>query len=1130
MFSRFFIDRPIFATVLSIIITLTGGVAVFNLPIAQYPQITPPSIIVSTTYPGANAQTVAESIAAPIEQQVNGVEDMLYMSSQAANDGSYSLSVTFKPGVNLNFAQVLVQNRVNLALPQLPDVVKQIGVTTRKRNPDILLVVSLYSPDDRFDQLYISNYAYIHLADEIKRVDGVGDVFLFGEQDYSMRVWVDPDRLAARGLTAMDVVNAVREQNVQVAAGQIGQPPSGGKQEYQFTLTTLGRLADPSQFENIIIRSTPDGRFLRIKDIGRVELSAKSKDVENKLDFHDSTGIAVFQLPDANALATADRIRAKMEELKKKFPPGLDYSTAYDTTPFVAESIIEVFKTLLEAILLVAVVVLIFLQSWRSTLIPLTAVPVAIIGTFAVMAAMGFSLNTLTLFGLVLAIGIVVDDAIVVVEAVEHHIEQGLAPKQAAIKAMEQVSGPVIAVALVLSAVFVPCAFISGITGQFFRQFALTIAVSTVISALNSLTFSPALAAIFLKGREDKRDVIGRLVHLLFGWFFWLFNFVFRHATHGYTRAVGLLLRLSVVVLVLYVGLLGLTYWGFHQLPTGYIPSQDKGYLLISVQMPDATALDRTKEVVKRVDEICHEEPGVAHTITISGQSFVLNAFGPNFGMLFLPLKPFAERESPKMYSTAIADRLSKRIAKEIPEARVAIFGPPPVSGLGSAGGFKFMVEDRGENDLERLQKQTENLVAKGNKDGRLKGLFTIFTVKSPQKFVDINRDQCERLNVNPADVFSTLQIYLGSLYANDFNLAGRTWQVNVQAEGRFRNQVTDVRRLMVRNKTGGMVPLGTVADVTDINGPLILTRYNMYPAAAITGDTQRGVSSGDAIKIMEDLANQELPKSMSYEWTEITYIQQQSGNTAMLLFGLGVLGVFLVLAALYESWALPLAVILVVPMCILSSLAGVALTHGDINIFTQIGFVVLVGLASKNAILIVEFAKLKRDAGLSRRDATLEAVKLRLRPILMTSFAFILGVVPLVVGKGAGAEMRQTLGVAVFSGMLGVTLFGIFLTPVFFFVIEWFSELWPFNTPEVRRWGRVALHVVGVAGTGAVWPVVWVVGRATRRRPDWARKDEPAKVKRGTDGNGAAKDGPATAGETDIKTASGGRQPPDLG
>ncbi len=1127
MFSRFFINRPIFATVLSIIITLTGGVAVWTLPIAQYPQITPPSIIVSSTYPGADARVVAESVAAPIEQQVNGVENMMYMSSQAANDGSYSLSVTFKPGVNLNFAQVLVQNRVNLALPQLPSVVSQIGVTTRKRNPDILLIVSLYSPNNRYSQLDLSNYAYIYLADEMKRIDGVGDIFLFGEQDYSMRIWIDPDQLAARGLTAMDVANAVKEQNIQVAAGQLGQPPSNGKQFYQFTLTTLGRLVKPEQFENIIIRALPDGRMIRIKDVGYAEIAPKSQDVQNTLALddavpHPSTGIAIFQLPDANALATADRIRSKMEELKKRFPPDLDYSMAYDTTPFVSESILEVVKTLIEAIILVAIVVLIFLQSWRSTIIPLAAVPVAIIGTFAVMALMGFSLNNLTLFGLVLAIGIVVDDAIVVVEAVEHHIEEGMTPKQAAYKAMEEVSGPVIAVALVLSAVFVPCAFISGITGQFFRQFALTIAVSTLISALNSLTLSPALAALFLKPQGAKRDLIGRALFFALGWFFWLFNVAFRYTTTVYTRAVGMLLRVSVLVLIVYVAMLGLTYWGFNQLPTGYIPAQDKGYLLVSLQLPDATSLQRTQQVVARVDKIIHEEKGVAATIAVSGQSFVLSAFGPNFGQFFVPLKSFDERKTADMSSTAIADRLTKKITKEVPEVRLAIFGPPPVSGLGSGGGFKFIVEDRGENDLKRLQDETERMVALGNRaaeinsDGRvlvtsaappgkpvadgettahpkLKGLMTIFTVKSPQKYFDLNREQCERLGVNPSDVFSTLQIYLGSLYANDFNLYGRTWQVNVQAMGEFRNHTEDVRRLAVRNATGGMVPLGTVGDVKDINGPLILTRYNMYPAAAITGDVMPGVSSGDSIKMMEALANQSLPKTMAYEWTEITYIQQQSGNTAMVLFALGVLGVFLVLAALYESWALPLAVILVVPMCLLSSITGVWLSHlawataGDINIFTQIGFVVLVGLASKNAILIVEFAKLKRDAGLPRREATLEAVKLRLRPILMTSFAFILGVVPLMISRGAGWEMRQTLGIAVFSGMLGVTLFGIFLTPVFFYVSEWFSELWPFNTPAAKHAGRMALNLLTMVAlrrqAGRLWH--WAVEIAAERRPE---------------------------------------------
>ncbi len=962
----------------------------------------------------------------------------------------------------------------------------------------------------------------------------------------------------------MDVAAAVKEQNIQVAAGRLGEPPSKGKQPYEFTLTTLGRLVKPEQFENIILHTTPDGREIRIKDIGYAEIAPKSQDVTNTLDSHPSASVAIFQLPDANALATADRIRAKMEELKKRFPPGLEYATAYDTTPFVAESIVEVVKTLLEAIALVAIVVMIFLQSWRSTIIPLTAVPVAVIGTFAVMAVMGFSLNNLTLFGLVLAIGIVVDDAIVVVEAVEHHIEEGMKPKQAAIQAMHEVSGPVIAVALVLSAVFVPCAFITGITGQFFRQFALTIAVSTVISALNSLTLSPALAALVLKPKGAKRDWIGRGLFFVLGWFFWLFNFAFRHTTTAYTRAVGLLLRVSVLVLVVYGALLGLTYWGFNQMPTGYIPSQDKGYLLVSLQLPDATALEKTKEVLERVDAICQKEKGVAHSIAIAGTSFSLGANGPNFGQFFLPLKPFEERKTSDMTSTAIAARLNTVLAKEVPEARVFIFGPPPVAGLGTGGGFKFIVEDRGENDLKRLQDQTDKLVALGNraagfdshgrvllsaskKDAQgkplppgegetnspplLQKLVTIFTVKSPQKYFDLDRQQCERLGVNPSDVFSTLQIYLGSLYANDFNLFGRTWQVNIQAMGQFRNRVEDVRRLKVRNKTGGMVPLGTVGNVTDINGPLILTRYNMYPAAAINGDTAPGVSSGDSIKLMEALANQNLPKTMAYEWTEITYIQLQSGNTAMVLFALGVLGVFLVLAALYESWALPLAVILVVPMCLLSSIAGVWLSHrlwqtaGDINIFTQIGFVVLVGLASKNAILIVEFAKLKRDAGLPRREATLAAVKLRLRPILMTSFAFILGVVPLVVATGAGWEMRQTLGVAVFSGMLGVTLFGIFLTPVFFYVIEWFSELWPFNTPEAKHAGKTALDWLSfgplrrMGGRLGRWAAEIARERPGRPLPPRAAPSAAPVGKNGGNGasNGSTADGSGTQGSADV-------------
>jgi multidrug efflux pump len=1065
MFARFFIDRPIFASVMSIIITLAGGVAVWTLPVAQYPQITPPSIIVSCNYAGADARVLAEAVAAPIEQQVNGVEDMLYMSSQCTNDGSYSLTVTFQIGVNLNFAQVLVQNRVNLALPQLPDVVKQSGVTTRRRSPDILVIVSVYSPDASRDNLYLSNYATIQLKDELARVDGVGDVILFGQQDYAMRIWLDPERLASRNITSSDVVAALREQNMPVAAGQIGQQPAPSGQLEQITLTTLGRLRDPEQFEDVIIRASRDGRIVRIRDVGWVELGARNRDIVARLDTQPTTSIALFQLPDANALDTRDRIAAKMEELKQSFPPGVNYEMAYDTTPFVRESVHEVFKTLGIAIALVALVVLVFLQNWRSTLIPLAAVPVAIIGTFAVMALLGFSLNNLTLFGLVLAIGIVVDDAIVVVEAVEHHIEDGLQPYDAAVKAMSQVSGPVIAVACVLTAVFVPCAFIGGIVGQFFRQFALTIAVSTVISAFNSLTLSPALAAILLQPKGAPRDLLGRLLDTMFGWLFRLFNVTFQRGTSFYERLVRHALRLSALVLAIYGVLVGLTWWGFTQLPTGFIPAQDKGYLLAAIQLVDAASLERTQEIVDRVERICHETEGVGHTIATAGQSFSLGAYGSNFGQMFIPLTDYSERRKPELSSDAIAAKLKARIEKEVPEAIVQVLGPPAVSGLGTSSGFKFIVEDRGELGLETLQRQTDNLIAKGRQQPTLANVFTIYRANSPQLFVDVNRDQCLKLGVSLSEVFSTLQVYLGSLYINDFNLFGRTWQVVTQAEGRFRNEVDDVKRLKVRNNRGAMVPLGSLVTVREKNGPLLLTRYNMYPAAAVIGGSAPGVSTGDTIALIEKLAEQELPpNTMAIEWTEINYLQKESSkfnsfrdvlqNPFSAFLGAVILA-FLVLAALYESWSLPLAVILVVPMCLLGSLSGVWATNSDINIFTQVGFVVLVGLASKNAILIVEFAKIKHDQGGSIVESALEACRLRLRPILMTSFAFILGVLPLVFATGAGKEMRRTLGTAVFSGMIGVTAVGVFLTPVFFAVVEKLSESGFFHSPRVRAWER---------------------------------------------------------------------------
>jgi len=1041
MFSRYFIDRPILASVPSIVITLAGLAAVFSLPVAQYPEITPPTVRVSCSYPGANAQVVADTVAAPIEQQVNGVEDMLYMSSNCSNDGTYQMDVTFKVGTNLNMAQVLVQNRVSLAMPTLPDVVKQIGVTTMKRSPDLMLIVNLISPDGRYDQLYLSNYALIQVRDELARLEGVGDAILFGQRDYSMRVWLDPDRIASRGMTAGDVVKALREQNVQVAAGRVGQQPAARGVDFQYTMSTLGRLTDPEQFAQIIVKTGDRGQITRLADVGRVDLGARNQDVNNYLDGTPTANLGIFQLPGSNALATSERVKAKMEELKKRFPQGVDYRICYDTTPYISESIHEVFNTLRDAVLLVGLVVLVFLQNWRSALIPLIAVPVAIVGTFAAMALMGFSLNTLSLFGLVLAIGIVVDDAIVVVEATEHHIEQGMTPRAAAHQAMAEVSAPVIAIGLVLASVFIPCVFITGITGRFFRQFALTIAVSTVLSAFNSLTLSPALCALLLKQRHEHRDPASWVLNLLLGWFFKLFNKAFSLSTAGYLWGVGKLLRVSLMVLLVYGGLLYLTAWSFNRMPTGFIPNQDQGYMYVTVQLPDSASLERTDEAMAHVDQVVRSTEGVAHVIRICGLSFLLGANGSHLGTMFVVLDPFEERQTPELRADAIAATLRKRLFREVEEAKVGVFGAAPVRGLGSTGGFKIMIEDRGNDGLAALQEQTDNLVEQGNRRPGLVGLLSIFSANTPQLYVDIDRTKCKTMGVALSDVFDTLQIDLGGLYVNDFNQFGRTFQVNCQADVPFRMHPEDLRRLQVRNGRGEMVPLGTVAKVEARGGPFVINRYNMYPAAAINGAAVPGMSSGEVIAAVERLAADHLPSSMAFEWTELMYLQLIAGSTTMFVFGGAVMLVFLVLAGQYESWSLPLAVILVVPMCILCSVAGVALARMDINVFTQIGFVVLVGLASKNAILIVEFAKSKRESGMPRREATLAACKLRLRPIMMTSFAFILGVVPLVVSSGAGAEMRRTLGTAVFSGMLGVTLFGIFLTPVFYYVIQWFAD-----------------------------------------------------------------------------------------
>jgi multidrug efflux pump subunit AcrB len=1142
VFSKFFINRPIFASVLSIVIVLGGTIALFTLPVAQYPEITPPTVEVSASYPGANAKVVADTVAAPIEQQVNGVEGMMYMSSQCTNDGNYTLTVTFKPGSDLNIAQVLVQNRESLAEPILPELVKRRGISVKKKSPNVLMIVNLVATDENRTNLELSNYATIQIRDELSRLPGVGDITYLGQRDYSMRLWVDPQKMSNLGINAQDVIGAVQAQNIQIAAGLIGQPPTPRGQVTQYIITTLGRLKNTEQFQNIILRNT-GSTLVYMKDVAEIEMGAQSYDQTCTLDGKPSVALSVYQLPGSNALQVAQRVRERMKQLRERFPPGIDYSIIYDTTPFISESVSEVFETLFDAIVLVAIVVLVFLQNWRSTLIPLIAVPVAVVGTFAAMAAIGFSLNNLTLFGLVLAIGIVVDDAIVVVEAVEHHIEHGMAPRQASFKAMEQVSGPVVAIGLVLAAVFVPCAFITGIIGQFFRQFALTIAVSTVISAFNSLTLSPALSAILLRKRHKGHFeplpwfafaplgawlghkiglhyattalvafglqqghhgepaagltpamldalrlwgpialggfiglvialLLGRPVNALLGWSFRAFNQAFDLSTTAYTRTVSGLIWVSLLIVAIYGGLLALTWWSFTNTPTGFIPQQDKGYLLVNIQMPDAAAVTRTRAVVEQIETIALKTKGIKHTVAISGQSILLGANASNFGALYLMLDDFEDRRDPALSAAAIAERLQDDLQQKVPKALINIFGAPPVEGLGTAGGFKIIIQDTGENGLFALQQVAERAVTNGDADERLQGLFTSFRADTPWLELLIDRAQAKDRGVSIDDVRTTLESTVGPYYINDFNRFGRTWQVTVQAKETFRQSAENIKQLKIRNGTGDMVPLADFASVRYVSGPVLVMRYNMYTAAAVHADTGPGTSSGQAIQHLEKAANDELPLSMRTEWTELAFLQLQTGNTAMWVFLLAVVLVFLVLAAQYESWSLPLAVILVVPMCLLCAITGVVVTHSDINIFTQIGFLVLVGLACKNAILIVEFAKAQREAGRTRYQATLDACQLRLRPIIMTSFAFILGVVPLMVSEGAGAEMRRTLGIAVFSGMLGVTLFGIFLTPVFYYVIQWFKDMRPTPPPDLDDAEELPLapaHATAEGHSGAI-------------------------------------------------------------
>ncbi|HVS34237.1 MAG TPA: efflux RND transporter permease subunit [Gemmataceae bacterium] len=1297
MISRFFIDRPVFATVLSLLITLVGGIALVFLPIAQYPRITPPGVVVSISYPGASAQVVADTVAAPIEQAVNGVEGMLYMSSQMGNDGTYSLTVTFDVGTDLKTALVMVQNRVTQAMPQLPSQVQNQGITIRKKTPDILMIVNFYSPNGRYDDIYLSNYATINVKDELLRVPGVSDVTYQGERDYSIRCWLDPQKLAASKMTAMDVASAIRAQNLDAPVGQVGQPPASAHQGLQLPIDTLGRLHLPDEFDDIIVKigprggglrstnpaasasgaagglttgaassmvsggaggasagtsssddltptapaptsspsttpttgsttsststastttttvvtgatgggNTPGGAMsggggttgggassvggatgsappivsvadvnagtegvltsttlgrgpglpapavVRLKDVGRVELGAQNYTQSCSFDGHPSVGLSVYQLPGTNALDVANAVRKKMKELSARFPDDLVYDIGYDTTPFIRESVMDVVKTLLEAVALVGLVVLVFLQDWRAMILPLIDVPVSIIGTFAAMAALGFSLNNISLFGLVLAIGIVVDDAIVVLENIERMMAKGYDPRTAAIKAMDEVTGPIIAVSLVLCAVFLPCAFISGITGQFFIQFAVTIAVSTVISAINAVTMTPAravqifqsghgagiggqprrealpwwffgilgglftvwLGGMFLDGRfglpatngEAASDLpawlywsvqavyfapgalLGGLagwfiihpVNAALGWCFRLFNRGFDWMTDVYAWMVGASLRFSAVMLLGYAGLLALTWWAFQVAPTGFIPQQDQGRLIVSVQMPDSYALEQTLTVLREVDRIARvgpdgkKRPGIAHTVGMGGTSFLLQANSSNFASMFIVLDPFDQRQDPKLRDTAIMATLTKAWAESpiVRDAQVRVLGTSPIPGLGTAGGFKLIVEDRGGLGLGELQKRTQALVKQLKDVPGLNNVSTQFRSNTPQLYLDIDRAKVASLGVSLDDVNQTLDMYLGSLYVNSYNDFGRHWQVTIQAEGKYRQSIDDVALLQVRNNRGQMVPLGTLLIPREQGGPLSVPRYNLYTSAAISGNIL-GVSSGEAIKEIERIADKTLPLSMKSEWTDIMFMQVRAGNTAMYIFLLSIICVFLALSALYESWTLPLAVILVVPLCLLSSLAGVLFTslftQRDVNIFVQIGLVVLVGLACKNAILIVEYAKQLHQEGRSVYEATREASRLRLRPILMTSFAFIFGVVPLMIASGAGAEMRRSLGAAVFSGMLGVTLFGIFLTPVFFHVIQGFGENRLFEGVGVRR--AVSCTVGALSGTAIGW------------------------------------------------------------
>ena len=1037
---RLSINQPILAMVLSIVLLIVGAIAYQTLPVAEYPQVVPPTVVVTAQYPGASTQTISDTVAAPIEQQINGVDDMLYIYSQATSNGQLTITVTFKLGTDLDKAQVLVQNRVAIAQPQLPEEVQRNGVVTRKNSPDILMVVFMLSPDNTFDQIYISNYALLQVRDQLLRLDGIGDIQIFGARDYSMRLWLDPDKIANLGMTAGDVVAAIRAQNLQITGGQFASPPIADR-AFQPNLTFTGRLKDPSQFEDIVVKAGQDGRIVRLRDIARIELGALDYSTNSFLLRKTAVAMLVTQRPGSNALATAKGISDTMAKLKASFPKGLDYNIGYNPTEFIAQSIHELIKTIYEAMALVVIVVLVFLQGWRPAIIPIVAIPVSLVGTFAAMAALGYGINNLTLFGLVLAVGIVVDDAIVVVENVERHLAQGLSLRDAALKTMEEVGGALVSIALVLSAVFVPTAFLGGITGQFFQQFAVTIAVATVISMFCSLTLSPALASQILTPREEQRRLAAwNLIGRFWEWFVGIFNRGFDWLSHFYASLAGLVIRQRVAMLLIYVALIGSAGWLLATTPQGYIPPQDRGYVIVSAQLPGAASLARTTEIVRRIESIALDTPGIIRVAAFAGLSGATRTQASNSAALFPVFEESEVRVKKGLTAAVITADLRKRLSA-IKGAFIIVIPPPPIPGIGTGGGFTMRVQDRQGRGPELLAAATDKLVNAARKTPGLTSVFSPFSANTPQVFVDIDRVKAQKLGAPIANITDTIETYFGSTYVNDFNLFGRTYHVTAQADLPFRKERADLARLHTRNANGDMVMLGSVVDFNNISGPDRVARYNLYPTAELQGETLPGVSSATGINIMKQLANETLPSGFSYEWTDLSYQQVTGGNAGLFVFPICVLFVYLVLAAQYGSWTLPFAVILIVPMCLFAATIGVRIMGQDVNILTQIGFVVLVGLAAKNAILIVEFARDIELQGKSRLAAVIEACRLRLRPILMTSFAFILGVLPMVVSTGSGSEMRQAVGVAVFFGMLGVTLFGLIFTPIFYMVVRNLAE-----------------------------------------------------------------------------------------